>query len=60
MSEKQQLLTILNFMGESEASQILQFVKDSFRIKFKTWDDVEEDEPTPDEIDAIDQYLTSK
>ena len=60
MSEKQQLLTILDLMGESEVNQTLQFVKDSFRIKPKTWDDIEEDDPTPDEVDAIESYLASK
>ena len=60
MSEKQQLITMLDLMGENEVNQILKFVKDSFRIKSKTWDDIEEDEPTPDEIDAIEQYLASK
>jgi len=60
MSEKQQLITMLDLMGENEVNQILKFVKDSFRIKSKTWDDIEEDEPTPDEIDAIEQNLASK
>ena len=60
MSGKQQLITILDLMGENEVNQVLKFVRDSFRIKSKTWDDIEEDEPTPDEIDAIEQYLASK
>ena len=60
MSGKQQLLTILDLMGESEVNQILQFVKDSFRIKSKTWADIEEDDPTPDEVEAIESYLASK
>ncbi|MCL1846030.1 MAG: hypothetical protein FWF77_09015 [Defluviitaleaceae bacterium] len=60
MGEKQQPLTILDLMGESEVNQILQFVKDSFRIKSKTWSDIEEDDPTPDEVEAIESYLASK
>jgi len=60
MSGKQQLITMLDLMGENEVNQILKFVKDSFRIKSKTWDDIEEDEPTLDEVDAIEQYLASK
>ena len=56
----QQLITMLDLMGENEVNQILNFVKDSFRIKPKTWDDIEEDEPTLDEVDAIEQYLASK
>jgi len=47
-------------MGENEVNQLLKFVRDSFRIKSKTWDDIEEDVPTPDEVDAIEQYLASK
>ena len=60
MSGKQQLITMLDLMGENEVQQILKFVKDSFRIKSKTWDDIEEDDPTPDEVDAIEQYLANK
>ena len=60
MSGKQQLITMLDLMGESEVNQVLQFVKDSFRIKPKTWDDIEEDNPTPDEVETIDAYLASK
>jgi len=60
MNGKQQLVTMLDLMGENEVNQILKFVKDSFRIKPKTWDDIEEDEPTLDEVDAIEQYLASK
>jgi hypothetical protein len=60
MSGRQQLISMLDLMGENEVNQILKFVKDSFRIKSKTWDDIEEDEPTPDEVDAIEQYLASK
>jgi len=58
MSDKEQLINMLDLMGESEVNQILQFVKDSFRLKPKTWDDIEEDEPTPDEIEAIEDYLS--
>lgn len=60
MNGKQQLITILDLMGEAEVNQILQFVKDSFRIKPKTWSDTEEDDPTSDEIEAIEAYLASK
>ena len=60
MSGKQQLITMLDLMGENEVNQVLKFVKDGFRIKSKTWDDIEEDDPAPDEVDAIEQYLASK
>ena len=60
MSGKQQLLTMLDLMGESEVNQILQFVKDGFRIKPKTWDDIEEDDPTPEEKEVIESYLANK
>ena len=60
MSGKQQLITMLDFMGEKEVNQVLQFIKDTFAIKPKTWDDIEEDDPTPDEIEAIEHYLASK
>ena len=60
MGEKQQLIAMLDLMGEGEVNQILQFVKDSFRLKPKTWDDIEEDDPASDEVAAIEEYLASK
>lgn len=56
MGAKDQIITILDFVGENEASQILQYVKDTFLLKAKTWDDIEEDDPTPDEIAAFEEY----
>ncbi|MCL2035867.1 MAG: hypothetical protein FWG83_00570 [Oscillospiraceae bacterium] len=53
MTAKQQLLSILDFVGENEAMQILLYAKDTFSLKIKTWDDIEEDEPTTDEIEAF-------
>ena len=29
-------------------------------VKNKTWDDIEKDEPTPDEIAAFEEYCASK
>ena len=60
MSGKDQLINILDLMEENEVNQILKFIKDSYKIKPKTWDDIEEDDPTPDEIEAIEEYLASK
>jgi hypothetical protein len=56
MDAKSQLMNILDFIGENEANQILQYVKDSFLLKSKTWDDIEEDDPLPDEIAAFEEY----
>ena len=60
MSSKEQLYNILDFIGEEEATQILHFTKESFVLKRKTWDDIEEDEPTPDEIAAFEEYRAAK
>ena len=60
MSGKDQLINILDLMGEDEVNQILQFVKYNFRLKPKTWNDIEEDDPTQDEIEAIEEYLANK
>ena len=60
MSAKEQLYSILEFIGEEEALQILLFTKESFVLKSKTWDDIEEDEPTPDEIAAFEEYRAAK
>lgn len=60
MSAKSQLIAMLDLIGESEANQILQYVKDAFLLKPKTWDDIEEDEPLPDEIAIFEEYYASK
>jgi hypothetical protein len=60
MSAKEQLYNILDFIGEEEATQILLFARESFVLKRKSWDDIEEDEPTPDEIAAFDEYHAAK
>ena len=60
MSAKNQLTAILDFIGENEADQILRYVRNTFLLKPKTWDDVEEDDPLPDEIAAFEEYYASK
>jgi hypothetical protein len=59
MTAKEQLLTALDFVGENEgeneAAQILAYAKQTFVLKKKTWDDVEDDEPTADEIAAFEE-----
>ena len=56
MSAKTQLIHILDLVGENEALQILEYVKESFSLKPKTWDDIEEDDPSQDEIAAFEEY----
>ena len=53
MLAKNQLINLLDFMGDDEALELLNYAKDNFRLKAKMWDDIEEDDPTPDEIAAI-------
>ena len=60
MSAKNQLATVLNFIGENEAYQILQYVRDTFLLKPKTWEDIEEDDPLPDEIAAFEEHNATK
>jgi len=60
MSAKEQLVNMLDFIGENEAKSILQFVKEAFSLKAKTWDDIEEDIPLPDEIAAFEEYRAAK
>ena len=60
MSAKMQIANMLEFLGESEANQILQFVKDTFLLKPRTWDDIEEDDPLPDEIAIFENYRAAK
>ena len=60
MSAKEQLVNILDFIGEEEASRILLYVKETFLLKSKTWDDIEEDDPSPDEVAAFEEYYANK
>jgi len=60
MSAKEQLINIIDFIGEKEANSILTYVKETFLLKPKSWDDIEEDEPTSDEIDAFEEFRTSQ
>jgi len=56
MTAKDQLISMLDFIGENEANQILLYAKETFSLKPKTWDDIEEDDPSPDEITAFEEY----
>ncbi|MDR2861498.1 MAG: hypothetical protein LBV07_02990 [Syntrophobacterales bacterium] len=56
MSAKEQLLSILDCIGESEAKRILLYVKETYSLKPKTWDDIEEDDPSPDEIATFEKH----
>lgn len=60
MSAREQIISILDFMGEKETNEILQYVKNSFRLKPKTWDDIEEDEPTLEETQIIEAYIAKR
>ena len=60
MSAKEQLISIVDTIGESEANQVLQYVKDLLSLKTRTWDDIEEDDPTSDEVAAFLEYRATK
>ena len=60
MSAKSQLISILDFIGENEANQILQYVKEAFLLKPKSWGDIEEDDPLPDEVAAFEEHYANK
>ena len=60
MTAKEQLLGIIDFIGENEAIELLVFAKAALTLKLKTWSDIEEDEPTPDEVAAFNEYFASK
>ena len=57
---KNKLYSILDFIGEDEATQNLRYVKETLVLKRKTWDDIEEDEPTLDEFEAFNEFRTAK
>jgi hypothetical protein len=56
MTTKEQLFGMLEFISENDAKKMLLFAKETFVLKTKTWEDIEEDEPTPDEITAFKEY----
>jgi hypothetical protein len=60
VSAKEQLMNILDFIDEKEANRILLFIKESFLLKSKTWDDIEEDDPMPEELAVFEEYRVSK
>ena len=60
MNGREQILTMLDLMSENEIERVLQLIKNSFKLTAKTWDNIEEDDPTPDEIEAIEEYLANK
>ena len=60
MSAKEQLISIVDTIGENEAHQVLQYVKDLLSLKTRTWDDIEEDDPTPDEVAAFLEYRAAR
>jgi hypothetical protein len=59
MSAKEQLINMLNFIGENEAERILVYIRQAYALKPKTWDDIEETDPLPDEIEAFAEYRSS-
>jgi hypothetical protein len=60
MSSKEQLLSVLDSLSESEAAQILDYVNRTLPLNSKTWNDIKEDDPTPDEIAAFEEYRAAK
>ena len=60
MSAKNQLVAVLDFIGENEAVQILKYVRETFTLKPKLWEDIEEDDPLPDEVAIFDEYHAGK
>jgi hypothetical protein len=60
MTAKEQLLNMLDFIGEQEARLILIYAKETFSLKPKTWDDIEEAEPFADEVAAFEEYRAAK
>jgi hypothetical protein len=60
VSAKEQLVGMMDYIGESEATRILLFMKEAFSLKPKTWDDIPEAEPEADEIAAFAEYRAGR
>ena len=60
MPIKEQLYTIVDLMREDDVKEILDYVKTTFIVRQKTWDDIPEVEPLDDEMDIIAEYQRGK
>jgi hypothetical protein len=47
-------------MGERELEELFSMIQLSFVVKRKSWDDIEEDDPTDDELEAINAYYAER
>jgi len=60
MDAREQLQGIMDFIGEDEARRILIFAKETFLLKPRTWEDIDEDDPLPDEVAAFAEHRAGR
>jgi hypothetical protein len=57
---EEMLIYLSRYRDEKEANRILLYIKETFLLKPKTWDDIEEDDPLPDELAIFGEYRNTK
>lgn len=53
---KERIIGAITVMSEEEAEKIWSIIQEKFADKSQTWDEIEEAEPTPEELEIIEKY----
>ncbi len=57
MSEiKERIIGALSIMSDDDAKILWAYIQDGYVTKVKSWDDIEETEPTDEELEVISKY----
>ncbi len=57
---KERILGAIEILDEDSLTELFEYIKNSFVLKKKTWDDIPEDDPSDDEIKAFEKYSASR
>lgn len=53
---KERIIGALSIMSDDDAATVWSFIQDGYIVKTKSWEDIEDDEPTEDETEIISKY----
>ncbi|MGL4593361.1 MAG: hypothetical protein ACRCUY_01380 [Thermoguttaceae bacterium] len=59
MYVKDQFMGVLENLNESQLKHLMIYAQCTFSPTPKSWDDIEEDEPTDDEVAAYQRFIAS-
>lgn len=60
MYVKEQFMGVLENLNESQLEHLLIYAKTTFVTSSKSWDDIEEEEPSDDEVVAYQRFIASR